>query len=1168
MQDSSIFASIQNWLNTDSLKENLKELFCQTLNWGQPKIQSFLVSVGSPVNSKITVYPAAQLSGLPVFRIDWDRQKLPNVSERRAVYRALAETYLEHLVCYVTSDGKQAAFVWPHSSDDKKKVELRSLPYEVGSPARTTIERLSKLAFSLEELGKTGEPNVSAVTDKLLEAFNVEAVTKHFFEAYKEVFDNLQKRLPKHSKDKFWAHDYALQLLNRLMFLYFIQKKRWLGDDPQFIRHFWEAYKSSSQPKDTFYDRWLSVLFFEAFSKKFQAGRSDRQHFPTHIRETLAIAPYLNGGLFSRNRLDDALAVPIPDDFFEMIFDSFQESKPGFFERYNFTITESTPFDVEVAVDPEMIGKVYESLVNITSEGISDDDRRGTAGIFYTPRVEIDLMCRLALVDWLTNHLGNQHKTLLYQAVFAYEPQEKEEADKALTEKKLWNDLNRLLREVTVCDPACGSGSFLVGMLLVLDDLQERASRVLGTKENPYERRRRIIGQSLYGVDVMRWAVDIAELRLWLQLVVETELDPEKLKFGPILPNLSFNVREGDSLVQEVGNINLGLHRTRTDLPLGLARKITQLKRKKLNFYQGGNQRQDEALLKHEELLLFREILVHNQQCLQEEIKAIRREIESQGVQSSFLDSAEKTPDRQSSRIEGMKRELEEKEEELERIKRALDALKSPGDLPFVWDIAFVEIFGGDRKGFDIVIGNPPYVRHERIAPPTLNQENCAPETWPKRKSEYKAKLQRSLALTYPHFFKGRRLDGKSDLFVYFYLHGLSLLDTKGSFCFITSNSWLDVGFGKDLQEFLLKHCHVKMILDNEAKRSFAQADINTIIALLSPLPRGLKDHGLEKTARFVMFKVPFEEVLSPVIFNEIEDAKERLVRREFRVCVVSQKTLYEEGLEQIEEENTTTTQQLLRENIYAGNKWGGKYLRAPDIFFTILEKGKGKLVPLHTIADVTSGIITGSNKQYYMKMQYPLPQGFKPVFKSPKDLKTITVTQNDAVNMIMIHNAPFKVKTAPLLWPDLRNDRHLVIINLDCLPFEHNFYGITPIKTGIEFLASFLNSTLSHFFFEVLSRTGLGGGAARLVKIDIIRFPVLNPAVISGNDVTRLFSAFKYMAYREIESILKEIYYEDRRTLDDVVFDVLGLTQREREAVYEAVIELVKKRLKKAKSV
>ena len=127
-----------------------------------------------------------------------------------------------------------------------------------------------------------------------------------------------------------------------------------------------------------------------------------------------------------------------------------------------------------------MIGKVYESLVNVSTE----TDERGDAGIFYTPRTEIDLMCRLTLVDNLTNHLGEEHKSLLYETILAIEPDEKADADQRIGDENLWSSLDECLKGLAIVDPACGSGSFLVGMLHVLDDLQDRTNHALEALTN------------------------------------------------------------------------------------------------------------------------------------------------------------------------------------------------------------------------------------------------------------------------------------------------------------------------------------------------------------------------------------------------------------------------------------------------------------------------------------------------------------------------------------------------------------------------------------------------------------------------------------------------------------------------------------------------------------
>jgi hypothetical protein len=1217
----------------------MTKLFCEDLGWGGRRgFTQRRLHLPSPLSCEITAVPVAQMSGLPVYCIEWPQEKLPGVTARRAVQRALASVSAEHVVCYITPDGRQLAFTWARRRGDGK-IELRTLPYEVGCPARTTIERLAEMAFSLNEL-EAGEPPVTAVVDKLNAVFSVEAVTQQFFADYRRIFADLQRQLldalPPQQRSveaKVWAHDYALQLLNRLMFLYFIQRKGWLGGNPRFLRHFWESYKRSGQPPNSFFSQWLQVLFFEAFNNNFHGGH---RHFPEDIREALQLAPYLNGGLFSENRLDQAYAVNLPDAFFEQIFDAFNGSPPGFLERYNFTIAESTPFDVEVAVDPEMIGKVYESLVNITFEGLTEEDLRGRAGIFYTPRVEIDLMCRLALVDALSNRLGAEFRPLLYDVVFATDPDEKESADAALTAHNLWSRFNDALRSLTICDPACGSGSFLVGMLLVMDDLYARANLQLGIEETPYERRRRIIGNQLYGVDVMDWAVHVAELRLWLQLVVETDLKPAELKFRPLLPNLSFKVRQGDSLVQEIAGINLGLHRQHLEIPAFLKGKITQLKGKKLRFYHG-EERITEAALKHEELQLFREILERKIHSLQNQIAALNRQIATLHIQMELPGQERKSEDRTPTQAEqSLRAQLKEKQADLERFRHALDALRTVQDVPFVWDIAFVEIFEGDSGGFDIVIGNPPYVRQESIAPPLEREDDYTPEQWRRRKAAYKEKLQHSVAAAWPRFFQYkpgsdtfRKPDGKSDLYIYFYFHALSLLNPQGSFCFITSNSWLDVGYGAELQEFLLRHSHVKLVLDNEAKRSFAQADVNTVIVLLAP-PDDRSEDGLSKTARFVIFKKPFEEVARAEVFKDIEAVTERQSTPDHRVTARLQRELLEEGLESETDEEHPTPQKrkshgpFIKTARYIGNKWGGKYLRAPDIFFTILEKGKGKLVRLGDIAEVRRGFTTGANEFFYLEPTgKPAPAGYlhvrngagwegeieeeflKPVIKSPRECRSILIKPEDLrYKIFMCHRDKSELKgtaaleyirwgeaqgyherpsckgrprwwdvgvreVAPLSFNKGPWDRHFIPVNMANAFTDQQVYIILPrLQVDILILGAVANSTTWWGFLETTGRANFGEGILWIAVYEAAQMPLLNPEVITPEKQERLLSAFASLGPRDVLPVVDEIHQPDRRELDEVVFDVLGLTPGEREAVYEAVVNLVRARLERARSV
>ena len=258
-----------------------------------------------------------------------------------------------------------------YDTDDSERRRLfRRITISPHEKLRTASERIAML--DLESIDAPDPEALSPLAIQTFheEAFDVEAVTKQFFADYQSVFHDLQDDLTDQTADRRWAHDYALQFLNRCMFLYFIQRKRWLGEDTEFLRSFWEGYQETSEQVNSFVDRWLNVLFFEAFNKKFHGGH---RHFPDQIREALALAPYLNGGLFTENPLDGKHDFQISDQHFNGIFD--------FLENYNFTIAEDSPLDQEVAVDPEMIGKVYESLVNVSDEA----DERGDAGIFYTP---------------------------------------------------------------------------------------------------------------------------------------------------------------------------------------------------------------------------------------------------------------------------------------------------------------------------------------------------------------------------------------------------------------------------------------------------------------------------------------------------------------------------------------------------------------------------------------------------------------------------------------------------------------------------------------------------------------------------------------------------------------------------------------------------------------
>ena len=1126
-------------------------------------------------------------SGFHLIYTRLDSDRLPLTAERPIISRLLKDY---PYALFMFSNSEQTDWHFVNAKFDEEHSEKRRLYRRITISPREKLRTASERIAMLDAESLDSPLEIQSRHDK---AFDVEAVANEFFKGYQSVFQRLQDDLADQTDDNQWAHDYALQFLNRCMFLYFIQRKGWLDDDADFLRTFWESYQTTDQPVGSFVDRWLNVLFFEAFNNRFHGGH---RHFPDTIRKALASAPFLNGGLFTENALDNQHNFQISDSRFKDIF--------NFLESYNFTIAEDSPLDQEVAVDPEMIGKVYESLVNVSEE----TDERGDAGIFYTPRTEIDLMCRLALVDNLTNHLGEEHKSALYEAVFAFESEKKADADQKLEGRNLWNRLDECLKGLAVVDPACGSGSFLVGMLHVLDDLRDRANRQLGHDERSFDRKKAIIGGNLYGVDVMEWACHVAELRLWLALIIDADIPPAELQLRkePLLPHFSFNIRCGDSLLQEIGGMNLVQIRADfSGIPRSLKSRTTRLKNEKLKFFNNDKtcRYRSKQELEQEELNLFRDLVDTHAEDVKKQIDDLKDLINDLKAQQMTIEGTiDETTSQKLKRQEiEWSKQIEVLTIDYDRLVEARGALANAPTSPFVWDIAFVEIFSDDKRGFDIVIGNPPYVRQESIADPKLPRDLAA---IPENKKAYKAKLARSVYQAFPRFFGYKRekdkpadpsaavshkLDAKSDLYIYFYFHGLSLLNPKGSFCFITSNSWLDVGYGKDLQEFLLKRCRIKQIIDNQSRRSFASADVNTVICLFSA-PDEKRRSGLDETARFIMFKTPFEGVLDAVIFEEVEKANERTSTEEHRIFPVPQHKLLEAGIDYQTADRSTPAK-------YTGDKWGGKYLRAPDIYWTILKKGRDKLVRLGDVAEVRFGIKTGANDFFFLNKEdlsaWNIEDEFLvPAMKNVREADRIVVKSSFfPLHLFLCHRSREELmgtgaleyvkwgesqgfhlrsscKGRPRWWSlgkprsahincnyQIGNIQHFFV---SCEPFfvSNNFQCVHYSESPFSLAAS-LNSSWTQLWVSVMGRTNFGGGLLKTETYETANIVIPNPAIIDEQHASQVLNA----------AAMLELNDEDRQQLDTFVFDACNLTQGERDGVYEAVVRMVEARLNKAKS-
>jgi hypothetical protein len=1107
-------------------------------------------------------------------RLADEHNRMP-LAKERAVITYLLQRYPYAMFVFSSRNQDHWHFVnVKYDKDDRARRLFRRISVSRFERLRTAVDRISELSVPSmpRDLFGLSAFQVQQAHDK---AFDVEKVTKDFFIAYKRIFDDLQADLHQQTRDLRWAHDYALQFLNRIMFLYFVQRKLWLRTeagpkgDPDFVNTFWQMYQQQGKAADTFYSRWLAVLFFNAFNQ----GEKDEDdpawaHLPASLRKSMADAPYLNGGLFRENDLDKRRDFVVTDDRFRRIFD--------FLERYNFTISEDTPLDQEVAVDPEMIGKVYESLVNVSEDGTTDE--RSEAGIFYTPRTEIDLMCRLSLVDWLSNHLGDQHKPLLYDVVFAFTEDEKVAADAGLRQLNFWPQVQSLLNTMQVLDPSCGSGSFLVGMLIVLDDLHQRADHELGIMRRPYDRRRDIIGRNLYGVDVKDWAVHVAELRLWLQLVIETEITSTEAKVRPLLPNLSFKVRCGDSLVQEVGGVNLAVRHSGFMSDGAIAGRINQLRGEKLNYYTNAAQGKTLAQLQQAEFEVFRDLLSSRRAKIEARLAANAAVPTQVALFDGGLDA------KGSATTAKLDKEREQLEAELEQVKRAQDALKTIHDVPFVWDIAFVEVFESERRGFDIVIGNPPYVRQEEIRDPVNGLTNV----------EYKERLARAVYSAWPQTFgyyqsskkKKWTLDAKSDLYIYFYFHALSLLNERGTFCFVTSNSWLDVGYGSDLQKFLLTRGRVNLVIDNQMRRSFATADVNTVIVLFGAATDTPQNYApsLQNLTRFVMVTAPFEVVLNSHTWRAIGQLAERTTTPEYRVHPLAQDLLLKAGTNE--------------QNEFDGDKWGGKYLRAPSVFWKLFEEHAGNLLTLAQVSDVRFGIKTGANEFFFMDESTVAEWGIEaefifPVLKSPREAEGIVVDPKQLPTRLFICNRDKRsLKGTRALeyikWGEQQGlanrpstasrgnwwsigERRAAHINcnyqihhtmkffISDTPFyvSNNFHEV-HVESAPYSVCAAINSSISQLWINVTGRSNFGGGLLKVEGYETKLIPLVNPRLLEEERCKAIIRGSQSLGLGS----------PDRRELDRYVATQLGISDDFLSQIEDALQAQVEHRLQRAKSV
>ena len=561
-----------------------------------------------------------------------------------------------------------------------------------------------------------------------------------------------------HEPDK--LHAYTQRLLGRLMFLYFLQRKGWLGGRPRFLtdqfratfqRHSGEA---TSGETHYFYREVLEPLFFDTLN----------QRRPDHITRWDGIRiPYLNGGLFDRSR-DPAGDLLLPDSLFDP---SNQGGLLEFFNRFNFTVADDTPLEQDVAVDPEMLGKVFENML--------EERERGQSGSFYTPRPIVAYMCQEALAGFLDERGAVPRAT----ARALFDP----DAAVPLTPEQA-AALDAALARVTVLDPAVGSGSFLIGMMNEILWLKRRAAAAQGIEVTPAlvaGWKEAIIRDSLYGVDIKPEAIEIAQLRLWLALVVDQTLDEARP-----LPNLDYKLMAGNSLVETLDG-----EPVLTGAAEALIGDDVQPQQPALGLFGADKERFKLDDLRRR----FFAAEPDERKTLRADLQAQERRI----VQTALDEKSGHTQTlinqlgRKAGEMGGTLGKADQKKLAAATARQArlldlLDAVNRPNAaLPFfLYRLHFSEVFA--RGGFDIVVANPPYVRGELLGA---------------QKDEFK------ITPIYADVYAGT-----ADLYVYFYARAIDLLRPNGQLSFITSNKYLRANYGKGLRGFLSRELRLSTVID------------------------------------------------------------------------------------------------------------------------------------------------------------------------------------------------------------------------------------------------------------------------------------------------------------------------------------------------------------------
>lgn len=666
---------------------SFQKVFTEQLGWSNPtgvRIENLALE-----GETFTCKPLAGLGGVVVYEVTASGGGIPDGRHRLALHKKMVPLRAEHLLVFVDDTRRRSLWYWVKREDGK--TYPRDHYFQKGQPGDLFLGKLGGLIVDISELDEQGQASVVTIAQRLKSALDIERATKKFYRDFDDqrvAFTSMIRGI-RNDRDRGW---YATALLNRMMFIYFLQKKHFLdGGNEGYLQD--KLAGVGGRDAGRFYSEFLQALFFEGFAKP----TSERS---SAVSKLIGRIPYLNGGLFVPHEVEQRYEgkISIPDAAFENLL--------TLFGRYTWHL-DDTPGGKDDELNPDVLGYIFEKYIN-----------QKEFGAYYTRPEITDYLCEQTIHQIVLGKVNAELETMAKLNTQSTEPTPAFQSISELLMKlddrlcnRLINDHDGILPSLSLLDPACGSGAFLIAAMKTLINLYSAVigRMELGTdawakqwlkrahaehKSLTYFIKKQIITRNLYGVDLMREASEIARLRLFLALVASAqtidELEP--------LPNIDFNILCGNSLIGHLRVDDEAFDQKRgatSQLSLGLttARKsyaaVVAEKNRLIDGYRNHPLGRDALQTMKQDIDAHRS-----------EANKVLNDLLLDQMQAKGVGFEQATWDPQTQDL-GKPR------------KRALNAADIAALQPFHWGYEFDRIMAlpdtGGRGGFDAIITNPPW---------------------------------------------------------------------------------------------------------------------------------------------------------------------------------------------------------------------------------------------------------------------------------------------------------------------------------------------------------------------------------------------------------------------------------------------------------------------------